>query len=130
MRRVSKWEEIERNLMELERLSGSQHPGDLAAYRDLIAKGICFLVYRRGGHSYFAPSRFIGYVGNTLAKHGQNEYKDGTETTPAISDILGHQPQAHDGLEGEYGAFCRRIAVEPPAKGAFGVQRKYWVRLS
>ncbi len=125
MKLVSKWEELERNLMALERLSASQDATELSAYREFIAKGICFVAYRRGGQSYFAPSRFIGYVGNSLAKHDQNEDKDGRETTPAISEILEHLPQSHDGLEKEYGAFCKRIGAKPSSR-----ERKFWIHLS
>ena len=131
MRLVKDWDELERNLMELERLAESTEPQEIRAYRDLIANGICFLAYRRGGQSYFAPSRFIGYAVNTLRRHDRDEDKDGRETTPAISKILRHEPQSHDGFEIEYRTFCRRIGIStPPPKGAFGSERKYWVRLS
>lgn len=111
--------------MTLEKLSDSQDPGERQIYSELIGKGICFIAYRRGGRSYFAPSRFIGYVDNTPAKHEQNNDKDGRDTTPAISRILDHQPQPHDGLEKEYQAFCRRIGATPSRR-----ERKFWIHLS
>jgi hypothetical protein len=131
MKLVNDWDELERNLMELERLAGCANPRDLAAYRKLIANGICFVVYRRGGYAWFAPSRFVGSVANTLRRHDQDRDKNGRETTPAIGRILHHEPQTHNGFGVEYQAFCRRIGIPvPPLKGAFRGERRYWLRLS
>ena len=130
MRLVATWEEVEPNLMELERLSASSDCEEIEAYRALIAKGICFLVYLRHPRLFFPPSRFIGYVANNFSQHNMSEDKDGRETNSAISHILGHQPQPHAGLDGEYRSFCARVGVRPPETGSFGSERKYWIKLS
>ena len=44
--------------------------GPNAAFtRDTIKRGICFVVKDIAGQSFFAPSRFVGYAGNTRSKY-------------------------------------------------------------
>lgn len=93
---------------------------------DLIKNGVCFIAYKEGDEIKFAPSRFVGYVNNDMLKHENNEYKDGRETTKAISDILGAKPIEDVELEEEYQKFCENNSVIVGKKGAFGVKRKYW----
>lgn len=35
----------------------------------LIKRGTCFIAYTTGKELRFAPSRFLGYVNNTISKH-------------------------------------------------------------
>ena len=91
-----------------------------------IKRGICFVAYGHKAPYKFAPSRFIGYRDNTFEAHASNNRKDGKETNPAISEILGSQPNSDAELEQAYGAFCRSLGFEPNSTGPFGVARKYW----
>ena len=79
----------------------------------------------RAGTS-FAPSRLIGYVDNNFEKHAANEEKDGRDTNPAISVILGSDPLANAELEQAYQEYCRTLGFEPNERGSFGVERKFW----
>lgn len=112
-------------ILEAQRL-GTQ-TGDSDTYLTLIKRGTCFLPYSTRGGLAFAPSRFIGYKRNSIAKHGANETRDGRLTNGAINGILGQQPVTDATLEAEYLRFCVRIGFTPSQTGTFGVRRKYWV---
>lgn len=93
---------------------------------DLIKNGICFVAYKKDDVIKFAPSRFLGYLDNDMTKHDANEYKDGRETTPIISDILGSEPTEDSEMEAAYQAYCSKLFITVGKKGAFGRKRKFW----
>jgi len=95
-------------------------------YLDLVKRGVCFVVVKCNGSYKFYPSRFLGYRGNTYNNHLNNEYKDGKETNPIITKILGCAPSYDLNLEREYKEYCEKLGFKPWEKGAFGVQRKFW----
>ena len=92
----------------------------------LIKKGVCFIAVNTGAGYRFYPSRFIGYIGNTMDKHLNNYYKDGKETNPAITSVLGVKLSHNAELEREYKIYCEKLGFMANDKGAFGVERKYW----
>ena len=96
---------------------------------DLIKKGVCFVALSDTNGVRFYPSRFIGYKCNTIDKHLSNERKDGRETTPQISNIIGNgsKPVFDLSLERKYIEFCTSLGFEAPEKGTFGIERKYWI---
>ena len=91
----------------------------------LIGKGTNFVAYRYNGRMHFAPSRFIGYLNNTLAAHlVENNGKNGTITSTAIDKILFSKREYIDELEDAYLNYCDMIGAEP--KNMVNTQRKYW----
>ena len=90
--------------------------------KDLVRKARCIVVGSRGGEILVGPSRFVGYLNNTLLKHQKNLYKDGKETNPAISRALGQQLVEDQTLEEEFSAFCRKQEIHKIAQ----VRRTYW----
>ena len=68
-----------------------------------------------------APSRFVGYRGNTLARHGKLKGIDGGVTDKAIADVLG-EPYGHDDAENAYLRVCERLGITPPRR-----RRRYWL---
>lgn len=123
---VTTLEQIANNITELER--GRQAGGGQAAeeYRALLKRGTCFLPYESQGLLCFAPSRFVGYIGNNLETHAANPNRDGRITNDAINRILGAPPTTNMSLEHAYLHFCGTIGVAPSKTGTFGVGRKYW----
>ena len=79
------------------------------------------------GKYRFYPSRFIGYVDNTMDKHMSNTTKDGKQTNPAISSVLHDKPQQNLRLEALYQKYCQSLGFEANEKGPYGVDRKYWI---
>lgn len=91
----------------------------------LIQRGICFVVTRHQGIDFFAPSRFVGYIGNSPNAHTRYQEKDGRETNRALTSLFGRPKQSRR-LERKYSAFCASLGVNPRSEGNFGVTRKFW----
>jgi hypothetical protein len=126
MELVGSWADIQRNIDTLAHCldSSAQSDRDFACH--LVKRGICFIVTTRSNTPFFAPSRFVGYTNNTRALHIRNEAKDGRETNPVLSKILGFAPQPNDEFDLLYRSFCRGLGIIPGRGGNFGIARKYW----
>lgn len=124
---VTELDQLLANVTTLDAVRAGQQPDDSAAYRSLIKRGTCFLPYATPDGIAFAPSRFIGYAANGLAKHAANKDRDGRLTNGAINAILGHSPVREPVLEDHYNRFCLRLGITPSLAGTFGVARKYWL---
>lgn len=74
----------------------------------------------------FAPSRFIGYIENTIGYHENNNSKDGRVTNKAINEILKKTPQVDGELEFQDKQFCQCLGFTPSKTGTSGVARKFW----
>ncbi|WP_230374455.1 HNH endonuclease, partial [Vibrio cholerae] len=88
---------------------------------ELIKRGTCFVSYDVRGEIRFSPSRYIGYAENTMDKHKAHTGKDGRETNPAITKVLGVSLESNSNIEGKFLEFCQNIGVNPDNKS-----RKYW----
>jgi hypothetical protein len=118
--------QLKKNMVTLETYldEGNESEKEMALL--LIKRGICFVAYKVGDATHFAPSRFVGYVNNTLEQHEDSWIKDGTETNKAIFEILTAKPSANEKLQQAYFNYCRLLGFEPNKKGAFGVSHKFW----
>ncbi len=119
---VQSWEQIEDNLLRLERYLQSANDEERQFAKDLFHRPKCVVVSSRGGRVLAGPSRFVGYVGNTREQFLANEDKDGRDTNWALNRVFGKAPAEDSTLEQQYQAFCRRYQVEKVAQ----VSRKYW----
>lgn len=126
MRVVTEIGQIHENIAELERGRLSVRSFDVDEYRSLVKKGTCFVPYSSPKGVAFAPSRFVGYIGNSLETHADNPDRDGRVTNAALSRVFGIRPQANANLESRYLTFCERVGIKASVAGAFGVTRKYW----
>jgi hypothetical protein len=115
------------NIETLDAIRANPGSADHAAYLELIRRGTCFLPYMSRDGIAFAPSRFIGYAGNSFARHAANEARDGRLTNAAINNVIGFAPVPEQILEEEYRLFCVRLGMKPAATGTFGAPRKYWL---
>lgn len=127
MQLVTTVDQIEVNVATLEAIRSGDRIADLNAYVELIKRGTCFLPYQATDGIAFAPSRFIGYVGNSFVKAAANKQRDGRLTNDAINEILRQGPALDAVFEAEYLRFCSRIGISPSPAGSFGVARKYWI---
>lgn len=92
----------------------------------LIGRGTNFVAYEVEGEIHFAPSRFIGYLKNTILTHlVKSNGKDGKLTSPAISAILNANQMYNQELDKAYIKYCQRIGGK--AKIMKNTQRKYWL---
>jgi len=127
MQLVTTFDQIAHNVAKLEGIRRDPNGGEFTDYAGLVKRGTCFLPYRACDGIAFAPSRYIGYVGNSLTAHSANEKRDGRLTNAALNKILGQGPAQNGVLESEYLRFCSRIGISPSRTGTFGVARKYWI---
>lgn len=126
MRCVQSIDEIKSNMTVLDGYLSEKHDPEYSFALDLIKKGICFIAISANSSYRFYPSRFIGYANNTMDKHENNEWKDGKETNPVISQILNQKYVPDAELEKAYREYCESLGFAPRERGAFGVERKYW----
>ena len=126
MKTVSTIEELKENLDTMDRYIANKHDPEYSFAIDLIKKGICFVPRVVDGHVHFYPSRFIGYVHNTMTLHENNENKDGRETNPVISRICKTNCFADTEMEKAYRVYCEELGFTAREHGPFGVERKFW----
>lgn len=126
MRIVSNIAELKSNLTVLSEYLASKVDPEYSFALGLVKRGTCFVAISDNGRYYFYPSRFIGYVKNSMDAHLANSDKSGLETNPAISQILGSKPQPNQALDKLYREFCENLGFVANEKGSFGVERKFW----
>lgn len=124
MELVQELNDIHGNIRTLDAYLQDQELKDFAM--GLIKRGTCFIAVKKDQGYSFYPSRFIGYTSNNHNAHIHNEEKDGRDTNPAISEILGCKPMPSEEFEEEYKRFCDTLGFVANANGNFGVKRKYW----
>jgi hypothetical protein len=118
--------ELKANLRTLESYLKSDNPAEAKYAKDRIKMGTCFVAYKQNGEYKFGPSRFVGYRNNSISAHENNWYKDGRETNPKISSLIGHKEYHEAAFEESYKKYCISLGFEPKASGSWGVTRKYW----
>ena len=126
MKTVSSLEEIKENINVIDNYLANGNEYECSYAKALIKRGTCFIAVASENGFRFYPSRFIGYSNNTMDKHENNFDKDGKETNPAISSILGSKPVPDNNLEEKYKDYCEELGFKANKAGAFNVQRKYW----
>jgi hypothetical protein len=126
MKTVSNLNELITNIQTLDGYLNAQVDPEYDFALNLIKNGTCFVAMEDSSVYRFYPSRFIGYADNSMDAHLNNVEKDGKETNPAISRILGAKPSVNSILNKEY-ANCETLGFEPRDKGAFGSERKFWL---
>jgi 5-methylcytosine-specific restriction protein A len=124
-------DQLLKNIETLERYLTRGNGDEKAFASGLIKNGICFVAYQRGEEWRFAPSRFIGYLGNNLIDHNNAPSRDskdkhGSYTNKAIINILIHKPIPDKDLEEKYFQYCSVLGIVPPQKARFGTDRKFW----
>lgn len=81
-------------------------------YIGLLKRGTCFLVCKYKNDIFFAPSKFIGYAGNTMSSHTPGKMT-GIDTNLAISELLKEKPLQNQELEEEYKKYCIAQGFSP-----------------
>ena len=126
MKLVTNLNEIQTNMDTLDYYLNRKTESSYSFALSLVKKGTCFIAKRTASGYRFYPSRFIGYANNTMDKHLNNKTKDGTVTTPAITQILGYRLNFDPTLDKEYRIYCEKLGFIANERGSFGVERKFW----
>lgn len=90
--------------------------------KNYIRRGKNFVMYKFVNEYHFAPSRFVGYLNNTLIKHNKNESKHGWKTYGCITQILSQQCRYDDRCEKLFIQYCSDLSIVP-----YNKKRMYWV---
>jgi len=135
---ISNKKELLRNVMTLDGYLKKTNNKECGYAKALVKKGKCFVVVSSSDGYSFYPSRFMGYVDNTMEKHEKmgafkkitgKTTRDGKETTPEISQFLGDLIKKDDTqwnvFEIAYINFCKKIGITPDKK-----ERKFWQPIS
>ena len=88
---------------------------------DLVKRGFCFVAVKTDEGYKFYPSRFIGYADNSKEKHEMNFERDGRDTNPVISRIIGSKLVQDAELEEAYKEYCNLLGFK-----SYKRKRKYW----
>lgn len=126
MRTVKDIKELRDNIETLRKYINDKTDPTFDFAVNLVKKGTCFVVVKVGEGYEFYPSRFVGYYDNDMDKHLSNTEKDGKETNPVISEILGNKPEQNPLIDKQYRDYCELLGFTARDKGSFGVERKYW----
>lgn len=126
MRTVENLKELQANIRTLDKYLNTKKDPEYSFGLGLVKKGTCFVAVKENNAYKFYPSRFIGYLNNSMDAHLNNEFKDGKETNPAISSILGSKPTPNAVLDNQYKEYCQSLGFVANNKGSFGVERKFW----
>lgn len=126
MKIIENIKELQSNIKLLDKYLSSKTDPEYGFALNLVKKGTCFVAVKENGRYRFYPSRFIGYANNSIDAHLNNDSKDGKETNPAISMILGSKPASNPVLDNLYREYCELLGFVANEKGTFGVERKYW----
>jgi len=113
--------------------------------KGLIGRGHCFVVVPSQDGYRFYPSRFMGYIENSMESHekmGKEKIKtgkstrNGGETNRAISVILGKLiktgEKEWDFWEAEYQKFCEKLDIIPVNRDSSpdNMKRQFWPPIS
>jgi len=127
MRTVKNKAELLENFKTIDEMLAKKKDPEYTYALNLIEKGTCFVAVQSDDDNYkFYPSRFSGYLSNTMNKHENNHEKDGRVTNSAIKELLGCKPELNPDLELKYKSYCEQLGFIARDKGAFGAQRKFW----
>lgn len=121
-------EELKTNLEQVEAYLNDVDETAANTMIKLIGNGTNFVAYQieDSDELHFAPSRFVGYLNNSLKVHFVHKnYIDGRDTSPQIDKILQKMRAYDDDLEKLYLTFCTKIGVK--SKNMKQTQRKYWL---
>jgi len=98
--------------------------------KSLIANGRNFYTQLHEGKWIFAPSRYVGYVGNNIPKHSEAvtlKQRDGLLTDKRLDQTAVHverESSLHSALEDQFAYYCSKNKISPskhPKKRIFWV---------
>src|ERR1035437_3104647 len=120
MRLIKKREQLENNLNTVEGYLIEGTDDEKLELATLIKKASCIIAYQFGNEIRFAPSRFVGYVNNSLKGYVRSQ-ADGKETNVVIRSILKSHPLPNKKLKNAYLSYCNSLGLKAENK-----KHKFW----
>ncbi|MCM1506163.1 MAG: hypothetical protein NC177_03365 [Ruminococcus flavefaciens] len=121
---VESVEEIMENIDTIDSYLASRNENEVAWAKDLIRRGRHFIAVPVEDGFRFYPSKFMGYVHNTMSRHDSyRQQRNGRATDDVISDVLGGaEPKPDYELECQYKDYCDSLGLEVTK-----YKRGYWL---
>ena len=113
-------EQLIKNINTVEFYLTEGNEDEQAEASDLVRRGSCLIAYQIGNEIRFAPSRFLGYVNNSLKGHIRSQV-DGRETNVVINKILNSHPLPDENLQELYLGYCEGLGLKADNK-----KHKFW----
>jgi 5-methylcytosine-specific restriction endonuclease McrBC GTP-binding regulatory subunit McrB len=108
--------EVLKNFESFVRLRNSRKPEEVKQYQAYLKSAKVLVVEKVNGQREYAPSRFVGYKGNSLKNHEAAEEKDGTVTTPQLESLFAKW--CYDPVESQrYVRFCKKHGITKEVAG-------------
>jgi 5-methylcytosine-specific restriction protein A len=117
---ISKKQELIDNILTIEGYLRGDNKEEKEFAEDLVRTGKTICVYKLNGDNHFAASRFLGYKNNSMKSYLANEEKDGRDTNPVITKIVGN-PFFTDKIEEKFITYTVSVGIE-----AHDYKRNYW----
>lgn len=118
---VNNLDEVRSNVKCLAEYATSQSADERDFYGELLRRGKKYVAMLEGGSFRFAPSRFAGYIDNSVEAHHEDGLKHGNQTNGALRRLLGPE-ETNPELERE---LYRQLAELDLT--AYRYQRKFWL---
>ena len=115
-------DDLKFNLEQIEAYLNDSDESILQDMKGYIRRGKDFVVYKYYGKYHFAPSRFVGYINNTLETHHENDNKHGWKTYSSITSVLGHKCYYNKKIEQLFIEYCEYLGIVP-----YNKKRMYWM---
>lgn len=94
----------------------------------LLERGTYFVVAELNGAMRFYPSSFVGFQGNSAAKHVGQAGSGVRATTRALEKALHALPFASEKLNGLYQEYARSLGLaNPKQKPPYAKARRFWL---
>ena len=101
-------------------LRQSDEPATVAKYRSYLKSAKVLVVAKVDGRREYAPSRFVGYRANSLAKHKKGheaQLNDGTATNTKLTELFGKLYYADPEEDKKFQAFCVKHEISKDLNG-------------
>lgn len=125
MKLVTSLKQIEKNIEWVENYLVDGTDQQKEQIGNLIRRGKSLVAYQVSNEIRFAPSRFLGYVANSLEKHAQavaDKLVDGKETNPVLTKLIGSKLEQNEQLDKLYVKYCHNLGQEATAYS----KRRFW----
>lgn len=110
------------NLETLEKYLTEGSKEETAYAKELVKNAVNMVVYKVEGINHFAPSVFVAYPGNTMAKQKKAEsVEDQAEADKKVGKVVGKDAFCNGIMEGNFAKYCDSLGVKPPKQ-----ERLYW----
>ncbi len=113
--------EIITNITTLEKYLNEGSAEEATYAKELVKNSTKMVVYKVEGVNHFAPSVFIGYVGNTMKNEKATRDEDHSDADKKVAKVVGKDAFLNNIMETNFAKYCSSLGIKPPK-----IERSYW----